>query len=504
MRTRKAIRNIAASVSSYFVFTVLKFITRNVLIQVVGKEVLGLNGLFTNIISIFALAELGFGTAIVYNLYKPLATGDKEKIKSYLQLYKRIYYSVGTLIVVLGIATLPFLPRLIKNGTLPISEVRLYFLLTVAASSITYFNSHRIALISADQKVYVEKTVSSVAAIVLSVLQCVGLLALRSYAVYLVLQFLVALIQNVVLSRIVEKDYPYVREKKIAPLAPFERKELFERIRGVIFHKVGGVITSSATSMLISMFIGITLVGEYSNYNLVLSVFSGVTGLIFTSFVAGLGNLIAVESAESAYKVFKRILFLNFWMNLLACVCLYCFLDPFIHTWLGTDYTMELPIVIAIVTQYAINSMLSAVRIFKDAAGLYYPDRLKPVIEVIINLGASILLVKRVGLIGVFLGSIIGTICTSVWTEPFMIYKYIFKRSPVRFYLLFWAMLAAIWLVSGITWKTLSFVSIVGFKNLIVVGIAVFAALNAIFVLIFRKRDEFSYFKSTIASLMGR
>ena len=429
MRTVSSIKNLIFAFGGQFLGIIISFIARIIFLQVLNSEYLGINGLFTNILTILSLAELGIGTAMNFSLYKPLAEQNKEKIKSLMYLYKKAYIIIGIIILVVGIAISPLLPFFINE--MPDIPENIYFIyiLFVINTGISYFFSYKRALIVSDQKRYIATIYRYGFYFLLNVAQIICLLITRNYILFLVLQIIFTLLENIFVSIKANKMYPYLKEKNIDKLLKEETKEIKKNVFAMFFHKVGEIVVKSTDNIIISKFVSLSAVGLYSNYYLITNALNMIIGQVFTSIVASIGNLGATENKEKLKNIFNKVFFLNFWIFGFSAICLYILFNDFISLWLGAEYLLPESVMLVIVVSFCIEGMRKSVLDFRDALGIFWYDRYKPIFEVIINLIASIILVQKIGLAGVFVGTIISTLTTSFWVEPYVLYKYGFKMK---------------------------------------------------------------------------
>lgn len=501
-RTKKTFINTIVDIGSYFISTVLKFVVRTVFITTIGVELLGLNGLFSSIVAMFSLADLGFGTAIGALLYKPIADDDTEKIKSLIHLTKKIFIIVGSIIIVAGIAIVPFIHYFIKDNVVPLSQIRVYFLLYVAFSAVSYFNAHKTLLIGAAQKKYIEKNFIVIFNIVVSVFQIVSLYVFKSFALFLSIQAVFAIIQNVVISFAANKIFPYLKEKKIDPLPKAEKKDLLKKTIALAGYKVGGIVVASTDNLLMSGFFGINVVAQYANYTLIITSITILAYQIVGGTVASVGNLWVKENKEKVYEIFKIIDFLQYWLSVFCSVCLCVLIEPFIKVWLGESFLLGLPIVIVLVTNFYLSSMRSVVCIFKDSKGLFLPDKYKPIFEAIINLGVSLLLLHFFGIIGIFLGTTISLLAATVWVEPKVLFKHGFEISSKSFFLKYLLKFILCVIITSLTYFVCSFLGD-GIAMFICKMLICLVLPNVILFLIFFRTKEFKYYANLIKKLFS-
>lgn len=427
-RTYNTIRNTAFGVGGKLVTYVLTFVYRTVFIYTLGKTYLGVQGLFSNILSMLSLAELGIGSAITFSLYKPLAEKDTKRIQGLMNFYVKSYRIIGIVVAIAGLSITPFLDKFIKEK-MNIPYLHLIYVLYLSDSVLSYFFAYKRSIIIADQKLYVESLNSSIFSLIRNALQICWMLLFKSFIPVLVIQSLCTFLSNVSISRKSEKLYPYLKASNNEKLNTESQKDLFKKIRAMISHKIGSVVVLGTDNLLISTFVGIEFVGMYSNYTMIISMILTFIQQFSQSLVSSIGNFVALESVDSAKKTLNQLFFVQYWIYSFCSICLFILFNPFITFWLGGDYTFNSWIVTLIVLNFYIGGMRQTVLAFRDSLGLYWYDRHKPILEAITNLIASILLLKYYGIAGIFLGSLISTVTTSLWIEPFVLFKYYFHNG---------------------------------------------------------------------------
>lgn len=394
-RTDNSLRNLKTAVLFKLAAIVVNFIARKIFVVVLTKEYLGLDGTFANILTMLSLAELGVGTAITYSMYKPLAEGDRELILSLMTLYRKFYTIIGITVGVLGAALTPFLQYIIRD--IPdIPHIRLIYLMFVLDSSISYFLVYKQSLISADQKQHIVTSYQYKTSMAVTAAQCAALLLTGDYILYLALKLCATFVCNALLARKADRLYPYLKQKTVQPLPAPVRQDISKNIRAMIAHKLGSVVVFGTDNVLIAYFVGAVSVGLYSNYLLITQSLKSAYSMIFRAMTASIGNLCAAEDTAHAQAVFWRVDLLTRWIYGFSTVCLVVLFNPFISLWLGADYLFSMPIVLLIVLSFYVTGMRQSVLTFREAMGLYWYDRHKPLFESAINLAVSILLAKPV------------------------------------------------------------------------------------------------------------
>lgn len=434
-RTQKALYNIAASTFGNVLVIILKFVNRMILIHTLGSEYLGISGLFSSIFSILDLAELGIGSAITYAMYRPLAEKDYEKIKSLVNLYRKAYITIGLCILTVGILLFPFIPYIIKDtGNLVNIHVIYFMYLSQTVSSYCFF-SYKSAILIADQKEYKLTILSTAMNVAAAVLQGLVLLVTGNYLLYLAVSIGSGILKNGLAAHMAEKLYPVISEKAVVPLAKEERKAIFDNIKGLAIYKVSSKVLTSTDNIIISTFIGIAMVGKYDNYNYFWMVFTGICMMLFNTYTPSIGNLYVTESKEKLEDFFHVLNFANFWIYGICAVGMYTLMSPIVALCFGKEYVLSDTIVLLIVLNFITAGLQNAVITYKDACGLFYKGRWRPVFSSISNLVISLILVQYYGIAGVVAGTIISRFLTTWWYDAWIVYRCLFGKSPLHYYL---------------------------------------------------------------------
>ena len=422
MRTKNSLKNIMVGVFSQLFIVAIGFVSRKVFINVLGVEMLGVNGLLTSIISMLSLTELGIGTAIVYNLYKPLAEDDREKIIAIVQFFKKTYRIVAGVVLLLGLAIAPFLNVFIKEDINTGFLIAIFFLF-LTDTIITYLMAHKRSLISADQKKYVVSYVYMIASILVSASQITILLLTGNFILFLCVRVLIRLTENIVLSKIVDKRYPFIKTKKSFPLDIKIKDNIVTNTKALSLHVLGRYLINGTDNIIISRFIGLGFVGLYSNYFLIISTVSAFTNQFASGVLASFGNMIALETNDRSHATFKKANFLNFVIINFAAVSMLCLFNPFISMWIGRDALLSFSVVAVLVLNFYIKATASVLGAVRSTAGVFRPDRYLHLILAALNLTISIGLAKVLGILGVFIGTLICYIIKEISVLPSIVYK---------------------------------------------------------------------------------
>lgn len=505
-RTSNSLKNIRYAAFFKLAVVLVNFLARRVFITVLTDAYLGLNGSFANILSMLSLAELGVGTAITYSMYQPLAEGNETQLLSLMSLYRRFYWIIGLVIAVLGVGLTPFLPKLIHDhAVLNVPHISLIYLLFVFDSAVSYFFVYKQSIITADQKQYIVTLYQNVIVICVAVLQIVFLLITKNYFVYLGIKIVGTVLTNILLARKANKLYPFLKEREIQPLPGEVRATISKNIRATLMHKIGSVVVFETDNLLIMYFIGAVAVGFYNNYLMITQGIMNVFTMVFRSMTASVGNLCAQEDKTQAQVVFWRLDFFTRWLYGFSAISLMVLLNHFIGSiWLTENYLFSLPIVLLIVVNFYLTGMRQSVLTFRDAMGLYWYDRHKPIAESLINLIVSIALAKPLGIVGIFIGTFVSSITTCVWIEPYVLFKHGFKAGSKQYFrkYAFHAVITAI--LGFATWYPASLLPENGLVPFL--GKLALCAVvpNLGYLLIYGRTDEYHYAADLLKSRLGR
>lgn len=505
-RTQNSVRNVSFGLIVTVLNTLVSFISRTALVRTLGTEVLGLNGLFTEVITMLSLAEMGVGMAIVYSLYKPISEMDHKKISQLMSLYKSAYLTIAAVTFGLGIALTPFIDRLITDVSFPLSYVRLVFVLFVVKTSSSYLFSYKTSLLNADQKQYVVSTVSALVKLLATAVLIAVLVLFKNYILYLLLLIFQTLIADVILSRYVDKKYDFIDYHEKMPKD--ERKIVFGNIRDIFIKRVSGIITSSTDNILISTLVSTIQVGFYSNYQVIFNVVRTLKQQFTNGIAASIGNLSVTTDSGHCITVLKRLTYFYFVFAMIMSSGLMAVSRPFIVLWLGEGFVMENAIIYIAILNLFIEICCEPLWQYLEVSGLFRKDKNIAIIGSSVNIVVSIVLGLRIGITGIFLG----TVCTQVIQlilKTRLIFKEKFLTSP-GVYFKIWVKVFAAYGVLVISQILLMNRMTFGaaFWDFIIKGTLSVILAGILAILPFAKTDEEQYFfgfcKTAIKKLVGR
>lgn len=433
-RTQNAIKNIQSGLALKIYQIIVPFFMRTAMLYFMGIQYLGLNSLFASVLQVLNLAELGVGAAIVFAMYKPIAHDDEETICALMGLYRRFYRIIGTIIAVVGLLLTPVIPLLI-SGDIP-KELNVYVLyfLNLGATVLTYWLfAYKNCLLQAHQRADIASKITAITYTVQCVVQLVVLLVFKNYYFYVIAQLAAQALNNVITAIAVDRKYPNYRAA--GKLSKEKNMEVNQKIRDIFTGKIGAVVLRSADTIVISAFLGLSMLAIYQNYFFILSSIIAVIEIILSSITAGLGNSYVSESKEKNYKDLEKFTFLFLW---LTGVCTCCFLgmyQPFMKIWTDKPLMLEFDAVVcfsAYFFVYTLNRLLST---YKDAAGLWHEDRFRPLITAIINLILNIWWVNIWGIYGVLLSTVVSMVLIGMPWLIHNLFTLFFDKKSMKKYI---------------------------------------------------------------------
>lgn len=435
-RSAKSVRNVATGLVNKISMMVLAFATRTIFIRLLGAEYTGISSLYTNILSVLSLAEMGMGNVLMFYLYGALKDNDEERIKGLVDEFRKIYLTIILIVFAVGIAIIPFV-RYIVHSSLNSKELVGYYVLYLINSVSSYFVVYRTMVLSADQKSYISNIVNTVSTILMYIFQIVYLLLIGDFWGYLAIQVLHTIGANLVLNQISLKHYPYLRGKSGKPKndkRQVNQRELFKNIKATFLFKISDTILDQTDSIIISVMFGTVVVGYYSNYYMLISYIVAIAGIIANGLVASFGNLNTEGDIEHSYEMFRVALTAFSIFGTICTTCYACIVQDFIPIWVGSQYVMPYGVVTAVLAVFYLRMATNTMWMYRSAMGIFQEAQYINIVAAGLNILLSIELGKLMGVAGVIVATAVSRILTSFWYEG----KVVFKRfgKPVRIYLL--------------------------------------------------------------------
>ena len=426
-RTYKSARNALYGVGNQVIQILLGFVSRMIFLRVLNESYLGINSLFTEVLSMLSLVDLGMGTVMVYSLYKPLAEKNEERLKGLMSFYQTVYRIIAIAVAIIGLSIIPFL-KYIVNMDSNINYLYVYYCLFLAKTVISYLFVYKTAILNADQNNYLVSKIQSIVRILLTIVQVISLFFTKSYFVYLLFDIAVVFFQNYLCARKAEKLYPFLKVK--GRIEKDESREIFQNIRSGFIYKVSSVLLSSTDNTIISVMFGTVLVGYYSNYGMIINKLALLLTTMFGTLSGSIGNLIATESYKKRYEVFSMIQAMSFMISGVSTICLFSLIQDFISLWIGDKFLLSLDVLIACLLNYYLNIVMQPLWVYRDSTGLYRKTKYVMIVTAGINLFLSVAMGYILGLSGVLFASVLSRLLTYFWYEPMILFGEYFNEKP--------------------------------------------------------------------------
>ncbi len=426
-RSAKSIRNVTFGFLQQFVTLLFAFITRTIFVRKLGAEYTGVNGLYTNILTLLSLAELGIGNVLTYSLYGALHEKNHEKLRQLISYYRKLYRYIAVAVCVIGLAIVPFLRFFIKSS-LPAKEVILYYILFLINSVVSYLVMYKVTLLRADQKEYIRNIVATACLVAQYLFQILFLFVCDSYTIYLAIQIVFSILQNMICNYIANKQYAFLDEYT-TDTSLVDKKGLIDNVKSMFVYKVSNVVVTSTDNLLISMILGTIYVGFYSNYSMIMNYVSTFINLMITGLMSSLGNLNAADNKEHSYKVFKGMVYLFGVITVFCSACIWNVIQGFVPIWIGKEYVLDKSILVAILLTFYVTHAFDPTWMFCETMGLFRQRKYAMVVNAILNIILSVFLGKIWGMVGILGATAISRFITIVWWEPYILFKLKFKKS---------------------------------------------------------------------------
>ena len=504
-RTEKSARNFLFTIFASITAILIGLIVQKLFIRILGLEYAGLNGLFTNVIAVLGIVDLGVGEAVVFNLYKPLKENDQETIRSLMRFYRKAFHIIAGVVAVIGLCLIPLLPYIAKTTEADVNTTWIYIIF-LADVVFSYFLSYKRAILYADQKNFYISIIHMLYLISMNAGQLVMLYFTHNYYAYLLTKLAFRILENIVITLLANRLYPFLKAKPVQPLAPDIKADIRKKTGALFFHKIGTFVVGGTDNILISVFFSLKVAGLYSNYYLVIDALTKLFNPALAALTPSVGNMLVSEDKEHVYQVFRRVRFMNFWIACFASTSLLILVQPFISLWFGSEYLLSFAVIATLSLQFFQMLMRGSYNAFQDAAGIFYENRFVPLFESAINLIASIILLKIFGLAGVFAGTIVSSLSLWCFSYPRFVYKKLFQRSYKNYALESFGYLGIFLAISIITSLAVMLFNKLAAPEGIVLLVAnaflCFVLINGLLALIFCKSDCFKYFLSLVKNAL--
>lgn len=498
-RTANASKNAFSAIINKLALLLLTFISRKFFIQYIGVEYLGINGLFANVLTLLSMADLGLGTAINVSLYKPIANNDTRKIAALLNYFKVLYRYIAIGVTIVGMSLIPFLKYLV-NMDYDIPYLYLYYIVFVFKNTASYLLVYKSSLLRADQKTYLINKVEIAINASKVIAQFLSVIIWKNYLIYILLEVIAVAVQNIIASRIADKQYDFLDPKE--HLEKTEKKGIFSDISSVFLYKIAWSLLNGTDNILMSVIVGTVYVGLYSNYYTITSNLEMFIALLFTSLTASIGNLVATSSADNRYKTFKSMQMVSFWLCGLVCTCLLYLTQDFIELWFGKELLLDNLTLIAIVLNVFFSICMRPIWTFREGTGMYRQIRYIMFVTAVLNLFLSIILGKKLGVSGIIFATSISKVATYFWYEPNILFKNFFGIKPYKYYLEYVKNTFLLILCVAICYAPIKYITSVSITCWFIKAIICGLVVNVLYYIRYHNSSEYANIRDRVLSMI--
>ena len=504
-RVKKSAQNMIMGFLYQALVLVLSFVSRTAFIQTLGDDYLGINATFSDVLSLLSMADLGFGTAMAYSFYKPLAEDNKEQIAALIHFYKKIYNFIAAAVLVLGLLCIPFL-KYIVNTEEYIQNLEIYYLFSLFGVVISYLFVYKTTLLTADQKDYKVVRIRMWTSVLKTVLQIAVLYIWRNYILYLAIGVAVQFLNNYIASKKTEKEYPYIKDKtNKGEVEQSVKNSLVGNMKSVFVYKLSGTMFSATDNIIISVVVGTAIVGRYSNYLMVSNKLLLIEQIVFSAMTASIGNVIVKESAKKRLQVFQAMQSASFIFCGIITSAFCLLINDLIGVWLKSEvYVLSSLTVIAITLNTYFSCVLQPLWIYRDATGLYMKTKYVMLMGAILNIVLSIGLGYMIGLPGVIFASAISRVCTYFWYEPKLLFKEYFDSSAKEYYLSIVKNIALVAITVLFLGTVFAGFQVTNWLNLSIKSIMIGMLCCIIFMLAYARTEGFNIILGKVKEILGR
>lgn len=501
-RTKFSVLNVSSNFLILLYRTITSFIVRTVFIKVLGEESLGINSLFTNILSMLSLAELGIGVAMSFSLYSSLAKGDDKKTSTLMSFYKKTYKEIGTFILIAGLILLPFINNIVGETSVP--HVKLIFCIFLANTVSLYFISYKEILIQADQKNFKLSLINFLSFFFMYNLQIIFLFITKSFIIFMLIDLIINIIQRISINIYVTRKYKNINFASTDKLDRKEKMTIKNNVGAMFLHKMGNYLVTGTDSIILSKFVGIISVGIYTNYLSIMNMTTALLNSIYTGLTSSFGNLASQENEKVQERVFNHINFSSFVIYGYISIAFLFLINPFINLWIGEKYLLPMSVVILLCANFYMNGLRLPIDTVKEATGTYTQDKYVPIVQAIINLIVSVLLTIKFGVIGVVLGTFISFILVPLWYKPLVVYKYVFKSNLIKYIIDYVKKLITLLICTFIIYCTFKYIPLkLNIINFILKALILSIIYFMYIIIIFRKNEYYIYFKELLFKIIN-
>ena len=439
-RVKKSAKNITIGFICVFLNAIFTFVTTSLFVKLLGEELNGVNRLFSNILQVLSLADLGFATAVAYSLYKPMKDDDRESVAALMNYFAKVYRIIAFVVLIVGLCCVPFLQYLINEDiedlSFTITTLRSYFVLYLFNTVGSYLLAYKRTILTADQNNYVVSAVDNIGNVVFNAIQITLLAIFKNYYLYLAVMIIKTVANNVIITLIANKKYPYLKDLKKVKITNEERRSLVKNVEAMFCHRVGSVAIYSTTTILISMLVSVVDAGKYGNYILVVNQVNVFINIIFSSLTSSIGNLCVSKDIDYQLSIFKRILYFSNFIVIFVMTCFFGLFNDFVNLWLGEQNVFPLYVTAILSMSGSAPYLRSPVNAFKEAKGLFKKDWFKPIVEGVLGVTLGVIFGNMYGISGIIVGYLLSSLLFAMPIEDLVLFKYGFNKNALPHYIM--------------------------------------------------------------------
>lgn len=503
-RVKNTTRNIKSGLVNKIVVLFLPFLTRTIMIHILSTEYVGLNSLFTSLLQVLNVAELGFSTAITFSLYKPVAEKDTTTIRAIMALYKKVYRIIGAIILTIGLAIIPFI-HLFINGEIP-SDINIYtlYLLYLANTVLTYFLfAYRSVLLEVHQRNDIISKVNTALYIIQFFLQAGALIIFRNYYLYVIIMPIITVLNNIICALFSKKMYPDYYCEGVLPKE--DQKGIKKRVYGLMIQRICHTTRNSLDNIFISSFLGLNMVALYNNYYLIFSAIIGLLSVITNSMNASAGNSIAVETQEKNYSDMRKTNFIYMWISGFCAISMLCLYQPFMKAWLGESFLLPISAVILLVMYFYMLKVGDIITVYNQGAGLWWEGKYRAFAESLLNIILNAFLGSIWGINGIILATFLSLFIVNFFYGSAIVFKNYFTKYKVTSYYKMHTLYAIVTIAIGsVTYLATALINVNKYVDLIIIGFICLLLPNLLYYLIYRNYHMFKESKGMVRKIIKR
>lgn len=500
MRTKNAIKNIGTSLITGMLLVIVGFAVQKSIVHSLGLEYAGINSLFISIISMLAIAEMGFGQALIYHMYEPVKRENWDRINVLMRFYRKSYMVIAGVVVVSGLLLLPFLGAIVGDVNHVNSNIYIIFILFIVNAVASYLLAYKKSLLYAHQKTYVVDNIHTTITLSVNIIQIILLVLTQNYYLYLIGNIVATVSENIFIWLYTAKKYPEYSSHEKNNLDEPTRKHIFKQLRGLLFHKSAGIIIPGSGNVILSVLLGIKAVGLASSYLLLSTAITSMVWKLLSSITASIGNLLVDADAHKKYEVYQRLQFGTAYLATITASLFFVAANKFVGLWLGQQYVLSMGAVLALTVYIYFFIMRIAPHGFKQAAGIFHEDRHVPLLEAGINIAIAYVGVLVLGIDGIFWGLALSTVFLHVYAYPKYTYGLVIGQRPFLYILdiMPYAAFAVLSCIS--TMLIVNLTQLEGWWGLVLLVFSIFVLINTLWLIIFWRKHQMRYYTALLGS----